>query len=230
MTLHRSAKTRAASGNRQPLVTRLVSTLQSEILEGVLRPGDRLEELALSQRFKVSRTPVREALRQLSATRLVELRPRLGAVVASPTAGEVLDLFELVAELEGVAARLASERADDFAIARIEAAHERCLKAARGRSATAYFRVNQEFHHAIHLASGNRALAQEIAALDRRLSPYRRFITFRPGRTDTALHEHEQIVRALEKRNSGLAEAAMRDHVRILGEDTTMLVKGLRLA
>ena len=178
----------------------------------------------------VSRTPVREALRQLAATRLVELRPRLGAVVASPTAGEVLDLFELVAELEGVAARLASERADDVALAGIEAVHHRCQTAALGKNAAAYYRINHDFHDAIHAASGNRALMQEIAALDRRLSPYRRFITFRAGRTETAVREHEQIVRALVKRDSGLAEAAMRDHVRILGDDAAVIVKGLRLA
>lgn len=214
----------------EPLVARLVSAIQAEILEGALKPAERLEELTLSRRFKVSRTPIREALRQLAATRLVELRPRLGAVVASPTAGEVLDLFELMAELEGVAARLASERADDVALAGIETVHERCQTAARGRNAAAYYRINRDFHDAIHAASGNRALMQEIAALDRRLSPYRRFITFRAGRTETALREHEQIVRALAKRDSGLAEAAMRDHVRILGDDAAVLVKGLQLA
>ena len=225
-----SKRKRDRTGRQEPLVARLVSAIQAEILEGSLKPSERLEELALSKRFKVSRTPIREALRQLAATRLVELRPRLGAIVASPTAGEVLDLFELVAELEGIAARLASERADDVALARIEAAHEHCLKAAGGPNAAAYYRVNQDFHSAIHSATGNRALVQEIGALDRRLSPYRRFITFRAGRTETALREHEQIVRALAKRDSGLAQAAMRDHVRVLGDDAAVLVKGLRLA
>lgn len=216
--------------DQQTLVERLVAAIQTEILEGRLRPGDRLEELSLSQQFAVSRTPIREALRQLGATRLIELRPRLGAVVASPTAGEVIDLFETVAELEGVATRLAGERADDVALARIEEIHERCQTAAGGGNAAAYYRVNQEFHLAIHAASGNRTLVEEIAALDRRLSPYRRFITFRAGRTEVAVREHDQIVRALRRRDTGLAQAAMRDHVKILGDDTALLVKGLRLA
>jgi DNA-binding GntR family transcriptional regulator len=213
----------------QTLVEKLTAAIQVDILEGRLRPGDRLEEIALSQKYEVSRTPIREALRQLAATQLVELRPRLGAVVASPTAGEVVDLFELVAELEGMAARLAVERLDDSNLIAIEKAHATCQSAAKGNDAAAYYHVNRTFHSAIHSAAKNLVLLDEIEALDKRLSPYRRFITFRAGRTQTALREHDEILHAIQKRDPAKAGLSMRDHVRILGEDTALLVKGLRM-
>jgi DNA-binding GntR family transcriptional regulator len=217
------------AAEQQTLVERLTDAIQREILEGTLRPGDRLEELALSRRYEVSRTPIREALRQLASTRLVDVRPRLGAIVASPTAGDVIDLFELVAELEGMAARLATERLDQADLAAIERAHMICRRAAKGNDASAYYRVNRDFHQAIHEAAKNKVLLQEIQALDKRLSPYRHFITFRVGRTQTALREHDEILRAIQKRDSKFAQTSMRDHVRILGEDVLVLVKGLRL-
>ena len=216
-------------GPSPSLVERLVGVIESEILEGRLKPGDRLDELALTRRFEVSRTPIREALRLLSSSRLVELRPRLGATVAQPTAGEVVELFELVAELEGIAARLAAERMDDADLAAIEGAHQACQQAAGGDDAAAYYRINGEFHRTIHKAAKNRVLVEEIGRLDKRLSPYRRFITFRPGRTQAALREHGEILQAIQTRSADRAARAMRDHVRILGEDALVLAKGLRV-
>jgi DNA-binding GntR family transcriptional regulator len=211
------------------LVERLTAEIESEILEGRLKPGERLDEAALTRRFAVSRTPIREALRLLASSRLVELRPRLGATVARPTAGEVVELFELVAELEGIAARLAAERMDAAALAAIGAAHQACQQAAGGDDAAAYYQINGQFHGAIHRAARNLALVEEIAMLDKRLSPYRRFITFRPGRTQAALREHDEILRAIQGRDGERAALAMRDHVRILGEDALILAKGLRV-
>ncbi len=214
----------------QPSLTAtLVATIENDILEGRLRPGDRLEEIALARRFEVSRTPIREALRDLAASRLIELRPRQGATVARLTAAEVMELFEVVAELEGVATRLAAERMTADEVVTIEAAHAACRRAASGADAAAYYRINGEFHGAIHAAAGNLVLVEEIRVLDKRLSPYRRFITFRPGRTQEALLEHDTILAALRARDAEGARTEMRDHVRILGEDALFLAKGLRV-
>jgi DNA-binding GntR family transcriptional regulator len=214
----------------KPLVARLTAAIEADILKGRLKPGERLEERALSHRYTVSRTPIREALRQLASTRLVEIRPRIGAVVARPTAGEIMELFELVAELEGVAAALAAERMDAAQRAAITEAHAACRRSAKGHEAEAYFRVNGQFHRAIHAAAGNLALAEEIEVLNKRIAPYRRFITFRPGRSQEALREHDAILRAIAERDPARARAAMSEHVRILGDDTMHLVKGLRIA
>jgi DNA-binding GntR family transcriptional regulator len=213
---------------RDTLGIRLRAAIEAEILDGRLKPGDKLDELVLGERFQVSRTPVREALRGLSAAGLVEFQPRQGAIVARPTVGEVVDLFEVVAELEGVAARLAIDRLDEASQRRIIEAHESCREAAGGSDAARYYAMNGLFHEAVRSAAANAVLAHEIASLDKRLSPYRRFITFRPGRTATALREHEAIVEAIIARDGGAAAAAMRDHVRILGEDALALAKSLR--
>ncbi len=213
----------------RPLVTRLVAAIEADILEGRLPPGQRLEELVLSHKFGVSRTPIREALRQLASARLIELRPRIGAVVAQPTAGELIDLFEFVAELEGVAAAFAAGRLDTAHLNLITESHAACKESAQGNAAEAYYRANGKFHRAIHAASQNRVLEYEIAVVDKRLAPYRRFITFRPGRTQEALREHDDILRAIADRDPTRARAAMSEHVRILGNDAIHLVKGLRI-
>jgi len=225
-----AAKPTVEEATRRPLVWRLVADIEAEILNGHLAPGDRLEELALSRKYAVSRTPVREALRQLAAARLVDLRPRLGAVVARPTAGEVIDLFEVTAELEGAAAALAASRMTAQDRQMIVAVHAACQKSATGGDPEAYYRINGQFHRAIHHAAHNAVLAAEIARLDKCLAPYRRFITFRPGRTQEALREHDRILAALLASDSAAARSAMIEHVQVLGDDALHMVKGLSVA
>lgn len=210
------------------LAIRLRAAIEVEILEGRLKPGTKLDEAALAVQFSVSRTPVREALRALAAVGLVSFEARQGAIVASPTVGEVVDLFEVVAELEAAAARLAVERLEVVEEHQIREAHDRCREAASGSDPERYYAMNGEFHSAIRHAAGNRVLIQEIELLDKRLSPYRRFITFRPGRTETAIREHEAITESISRRDGEGAAHAMRSHVRILGEDALALAKSLR--
>lgn len=209
--------------------SRVAYAVEQDILAGRLAPGAPLDEAALGARFGVSRTPVREALRLLAMTGLVELRWRSGAVVASPTVGEMVDLFETVAELEAVAARLAAERAGPAERAAIEAAYAACCDAADGEDANLYFDRNGAFHAAIRQGAGNAVLAAEIERLDKRLKPYRRFVTFRPGRTATALLEHDAIAAALAARDGEAAAREMRAHVRILADDALAMAKSLRL-
>jgi DNA-binding GntR family transcriptional regulator len=161
---------------------------------------------------------------------LVETRARIGAMVASPTVGDVIDLFETVAELEAVATRLTVERLQSSTEASIRAAHDRCQDAAKGADPSSYYAANGVFHRSIHNACGNRVLMAEIARLDKQLSPYRRFITFRPGRTEAAVREHEAIFDAIVSHAPLEAAQAMRDHVRILGEDTLALARSLRIS
>lgn len=219
----------ASAPRGQTLAVGLQATIEREIVEGVFGPGQKLDELVIAERFGVSRTPVREALRALAAVGLVEFSPRVGAVVARPTISEVMDLFELVAELEGLAARLAAERMTPESERTILAAHEACRLAAHSFDPEAYYSANGVFHRAIRKAAANGALDREIEQLDKRLSPYRRFITFRPGRTETALREHEGIAGAIAARDGERAAKAMRAHVHVLADDVFALVKTLKL-
>ncbi|MBU0584417.1 MAG: GntR family transcriptional regulator [Alphaproteobacteria bacterium] len=202
--------------------------LETQIVEGRLSPGAKLDEVALGNHYSVSRTPVREALRALAAKGLVEFQPRIGAIVARPTVGEVMDLFEVVAEMEGVAARLACERMEADDKARIVEAYEACQKAASAFDPEEYFSTNGDFHSSIQQASHNSMLIEQIEHLNKRLSPYRRFITFRPGRTQTAMKEHEAVFEALLRGDGETASTSMRSHVRVLAEDSLALSKSLR--
>ncbi|GAB4393127.1 MAG: GntR family transcriptional regulator [Kiloniellaceae bacterium] len=203
--------------------------LEAEIVRGDLLPGQRLDELAISKRFKVSRTPVREALRALAASGLVAHEPRIGAIVARPTVGEIVELFELVGELEAVAARLACERMTEVSRARISQTYEACRDAALSGDANEYLAKNDEFHKAIQESAENNALSAQIDALNNRLAPYRRFITFQRERKETAEREHEVLAEALLAGDGDAAAKAMRDHVKVLAADAMNMALSLRL-
>lgn len=202
--------------------------LETQIVEGRLSPGAKLDEVALGQNYGVSRTPVREALRALAAKGLVQFQPRMGAIVAQPTVGEVMDLFEVVAEMEGVAARLACERMDRVDERLIIETHRACQQAASSFDPEMYYQTNGQFHHAIQRAAHNQSLIDQIELMNKRLSPYRRFITFRPGRTETAIREHEAVFEAILARDGDAAASAMRSHVRVLADDSLALSRSLR--
>jgi len=203
--------------------------IERDIVEGHFLPGDRLDEEELAARLNTSRTPVREALRKLAASGLVTIRPRSGATVSRPSMALVIDLFEIVSELEGFATRLAGQRATDIQLTAVQVAHQNCESLAQSGDAQAYFNANRLFHGAIWVASNNVILVEQIEAVDKRLSPYRRQITFHPTRKQDSQSEHKQIADALAQRLPDVAEKAMRDHVMILSDDALQLARTLRL-
>jgi len=207
----------------------LRNQIEKEIVEGKLLPGDKLDEEVLAARLKASRTPVREALRALASVGLVRIQPRIGATVNKPTVSEVIELFEVVAEMEAAAARLVCLRALDPEIDMIVAQHKSCENQARSGTADSYFDANMQFHSMIWSAAGNHVLEDQIVLLDRRLSPYRRFVTFKPGRQEEAVAEHTRIADAIQNRDEAAATVAMRNHVNILGSDVVHLARNLRL-
>ena len=115
-------------------------------------PGERLDETVLATRFGVSRTPVREALMQLDAIGLIEIRPRRGAIVIDPGPHRVFEMFEVMAELEGLAGSLAARRLDKASREAITATHGRCEQSAGAGDSDAYYYDNEEFHKAIYAA------------------------------------------------------------------------------
>ncbi|MBU2866031.1 GntR family transcriptional regulator [Pacificibacter marinus] len=203
--------------------------IEQDIVEGRFLPGDRLDEEELATRLSTSRTPIREALRKLAASGLVTIRPRSGATVSRPSLALVIDLFEVVSELEAFAARLAAQRATDTQLTAIQIAHEDCERLSQSSDAGAYFNANLVFHGAIWSASNNVMLAEQIGTVNKRLSPYRRQITFHPTRKQDSQSEHSQIANALANRKPDVAEKAMRDHVMILSDDALQLARTLRL-
>ncbi|MBB4265096.1 GntR family transcriptional regulator [Roseospira visakhapatnamensis] len=193
--------------------------LEEDIFSGRLKPGDRLDEVSLAERFSVSRTPVREALHQLSASGLVEVRPRQGAVVAQITLRRLIEIFDVMAELEGMCARLAARRMTTEERTALHTAHAACADAvAAGHDVDAYYEANWRFHDLIYVGSHNTVLEETTAGLRLRATPYRRHQLNRPGRLADSLREHETVLQAILDGDGVRADSAMRDHVSIQGD------------
>lgn len=207
---------------------RLCETIEELIATGELAPGSALDEAMLVERYAVSRTPVREALIQLAAEGLVELRPRRGAVVAQATPQRLVEMFEVMAELEAMCARLAARRAADADIAAIEAAHERCRGAAERRDPDAYFYCNEAFHRSLYDSAHNAFLAEQAQALQRKLRPYRRLQLRVRHRLQRSFEEHQGIVDAIRAGDPDRAASAVRSHVIVQGERFADLLAGLQ--
>ena len=200
------------------IADRLVPLIEDDIVEGRLLPGTRLDEAGLAERHGVSRTPVREALLRLGETGLVEVRARRGAVVARLEPHAVAEMFEVMAEIEAYAGRLAARRARPEEIEALVRAHGGCTRAEAHGDTDAYYAANERFHRLIYLASGNRFLCQEANRMHTRLKPYRRLQLRAPRRLAASLGEHETVLEALRSGNGDGAATALRGHIAVQGE------------
>lgn len=184
--------------------------LLDDIRAGTLAPGARLRETELAERFGISRTPVREAIRQLEADGLVAHLPRQGASIRMLDYTEVMELYEMRAVLEGTAARLAARAASDIELDELTALNKEL--AATQDSAKAYD-LNRQFHMTLLDAAKNRYLVKSVNALQKTLLILGPTTLIEPVRATHALTEHEAILAALRDRDGLRAEAAMRDHI-----------------
>jgi DNA-binding GntR family transcriptional regulator len=196
----------------------ILTTLESEILSGRLPPGSRLEETELSERFECSRTPIREALRQLASEALVTMRPRQPAMVAALSARKLLEMFQVMAELEGLCARLAARRATPQQIAGLRETQVELRGALDADHIDRFYEINRRFHELVYEASQNDFLADQTRSLRNRVSTYRKMVTRKVRRRLDTVDEHEQVIDAIERGDSDAAAKAMSAHVNLLGE------------
>lgn len=210
------------------LSEKLREAIEEEVATGRLLPGTRLDEVELATRFGMSRTPIREALSQLAGEGLVEVRARRGMVVAQVSPQRLVEMFEVMAELEAMCARLAARRMADAELGSLEALHERCRSAVVGRDPDAYFYANEAFHQAIYRGAHSGFLFEQAHGLQRKLRPYRRLQLRVRHRLQRSFDEHQQIVEALRNGDAELAVAAVRDHVVVQGERFADLLAGLQ--
>lgn len=191
----------------------LKETLELEIISGKLAPGARLDEPSLVRRFGVSRTPVREALHQLAAIGLVEMRPARSPVVASLTHQDLIDGLEVLSEMEGLCGALAARRATTEERAKIARLHGEMGRKVTDSNIEDYYRLDVDFHDALYHASHNGLLEGHLRGLRRRFAPYRRGHFLRQGRIGQSFAEHEKIVAAIEAGDSEAAARAARNHI-----------------
>lgn len=189
--------------------------LADQIISGALKPGQPLDEKALAKTFNVSRTPVREALRQLAASDLVEWRPHQSAVVASITIPKMVEMFEVMAEIEGFCGRLAARRMTPAERKELIRRHKRCHPYVRSRDREGYHALNRPFHDAIYEGTHNRYLMDQARYLYVRLAPYRAYQLHRPGALEAAYADHQKIVDAIVEGDGETAYGLLFDHVRL---------------
>ncbi|GAA5234319.1 GntR family transcriptional regulator [Verticiella sediminum] len=197
---------------RVKLGDQVLTQLRTEIQNGTLPVGARLDEQSIAQRFQVSRTPAREALRGLAALGLVQTLPRQGAIVRGLSAREYVAMVEILTELEGLAARLATRRMTLAERQALTPVHARVQDAARRDDVQDYAKANADFHQAIYAGSRNEILGRQIRDMRHRMgalaNPF-----LRPGRLQQSCREHASVLAAIQAGDEAGAYAAMVEHI-----------------
>ncbi len=198
---------------RQSLHDELLSRIRSLIIDGDLRPGAKVPERELCSRFSVSRTPLREALKVLAAEGLVRLPPNRGAVISEVRIDDLEECFQVLAELEALAAELCclSMTSSEINTARI--LHERMRAEHAAGDLQGYHRLNREWHDGIIAGARNRVLADQHQKLALRVRRAQLIATISRERWDAALQEHDAIIQHLEARAAAELAQEMRTHI-----------------
>jgi DNA-binding GntR family transcriptional regulator len=193
-------------------------TLENDIFSGRLLPGASLDEEALARRFSVSRTPVREAMLQLIQSGLVEKRPRQGATVAKTDISDMIRLFEVMSELEGICAKFAARRMTAQERAELVEVHEKSEVAFNANDQEAYYQLSRRFHLLVINGTHNQELIEMTNRLGIKLVPYRRFQLNYPGRAESNLSDHAVILAAIVAADTDLSAELFRKHTNVQGD------------
>ena len=199
--------------SRRTLAEELRLQLADEIVRGALVPGAPLDEMELARRFQVSRTPVREAIRQLAASGLIEARAHRAAVVARPSEQRLIGMFEAMAELEALCAGFAAERMAGAERRALELAHDEMRALIQVGDPQRFHEVNEAFHGAIYTGAHNTYLAEMTIATRARVQPFRRAQFRTLGRLAQSHAEHDKVVIAILRGERERAVSAMRAHI-----------------
>jgi DNA-binding GntR family transcriptional regulator len=200
----------------QSMQLMVADRLRARIIAGELETGVGLSEIALAAEYGVSRTPVREALKQLQTEGLVEIRPRVGTFVSTPTRSDMVELFQMKEILEGAAARLFAARGEIPELVALRANVARSDEAVARDDVDGYTELVGEFHDLIVRGSGNRKLRTHYTMLMNQLAYPRLVATSlsRPGRLVESDAEHGRVLAIITAKDESTAERLMREHVR----------------
>lgn len=215
--------------NNLPLSIQVTKKIEDDIVFGNLPPGTKLDEQELCDRYHVSRTPVREALKLLAADGLVEIRPRRGAIVPKIEPLVLCEMFEVMAELEGMCGRLAARRIQAQEKENLIKLHHNCKQYVLAEDSESYYEENKNFHFAIYHASHNSFLIEQASSLHKRLHPYRRLQLRVHNRMPQSYAEHAALLQAILDGDDILAEQLLKAHVSIQGAKFTDFIASLNV-
>ncbi|WP_151983337.1 GntR family transcriptional regulator [Rhizobium sp. EC-SD404] len=199
--------------SRPSLHVQLIDHLRQMIVEGTLAPGRKIPERELCERFGVSRTPLREALKVLASEGLVRLLPNRGAIVHALTIEELHEVAPIMEALEGLCGEIAAKHVSDEEIDSITDLHLRMVSHFRAGELQPYFALNQQIHQALFIATRNEMLQTLYRGLSTRLMAARYHANISPTRWAEAVREHDEILAALSSRDAQRLAAILRSHL-----------------
>ena len=198
---------------RLGLHDQVAARLRTMLVEGLIRPGAKLNEREICERLGVSRTPLREAIKLLAAEGLVDLLPNRGAVAVKLTEADIQHTFEVLAMLEGMSGELAAQRITEAELSEIRALQYEMMACYARRDLSGYYRINSRIHAAINNAARNPVLSNAYRAINARVQSLR----FRTNQNETkwgqAVREHEQMVEALAAHDAAAMKALLVQHL-----------------
>jgi DNA-binding GntR family transcriptional regulator len=198
---------------RQALHAAVVARLRDMITEGVLAPGERLNERVLCEQLDISRTPLREAFKVLATEGLIVLAPNRGAQVAKMSRDEVVHAFQVMGALEGLSGELACANVTEEELAEIKELQRKMAACHRKRDLPGYYRLNRAIHERINAAARNPVLTQVYRTVNTRLHALRFRSNFDRKRWDAALAEHERMIELLEARDGEAMRKLLVEHL-----------------
>ncbi|MBP7669913.1 MAG: GntR family transcriptional regulator [Ferrovibrio sp.] len=199
---------------RLGLHDQVAARLRTMLVEGLIQPGAKLNERELCEKLGVSRTPLREAIKLLAAEGLVDLLPNRGAIAVKLTEDDVINTFELLATLEGMAGELAAERITDAELSELRALQYEMMACYARRDLSGYYRINARIHAAINNAARNPVLTNTYRAINARVQSLRFRTNQNEAKWAEAMREHEQMVEALSRRDAQAMRQLLMQHLR----------------
>ena len=195
--------------NHRTLREQILSTIRGAIVNGQIRPGTRIMEPELAERFGISRTPIREAIRQLESEGLISVIPRKGAIVASISPQDISNFFDLKMILEGHAARLAAKNLTENDLMKMERVNRQIEAASTKKNLSRVLDLHNEFHEIFLRACGNDKLHAIVQNL---VTQFHRFhlIPVMPGTIKGSIRHHTEIIEAFRRKDAARAEELVR--------------------
>lgn len=211
-------------------VDQMVRAISDRIIAGTIRPGEKLDEMSLANRYDVSRTPVREALGQLAAMGLVDRRPNRGAIVAVVKPDDLASMFESMAELEAICARFSAQRMTAQERRSLEIEHQASKPLVEQNQETDYELFNSDFHTRLYRGAHSPHIYELATSTRSRLAPFRRAQFRLDGRLEKSWKEHNLIVEAILRGESAAAGDAARKHVALVSEASAVFASDRSVA
>jgi len=199
--------------SRLALHDQVAARLRTMLVEGRIAPGAKLNERELSEQLRVSRTPLREAIKLIAAEGLVDLLPNRGAVAVKLTEADVLNTFELLGMLEGMAGELAAQRITDAELAELRALHYEMLACFARRDLSGYYRLNARIHAAINEAAKNPVLTSTYRSINARVQSLRFRTNQNEAKWKRAVAEHDAMLVALDARDAAALRKLLITHL-----------------